>query len=280
MDADLINTVSETYAKEIIEDKGKGQELNILLRHRESRLFGIINGIEHSDYNPATDPGLRKNYNYKDIKAKEDNKLFVQKKFGFQPDVSIPLIVMTSRITHQKGFELIMQTLPILLHLNVQVIIMGDGDKDYIAQIKKLIKTHPQKIAWTSWNVEGPKYETSLYAGGDMLLLPSTSEPCGINQMKALRYGCIPVVRSIGGLKDTITNFDFNNPTGNGFTFFTYSPLSLYGAIVRALEYHKNKNSWSELVKNGMQISFSWNLPARLYLKLFSEALKIKNTKS
>lgn len=279
LDADLLNTVSETYAEEIIVDKDKGQDLHILLRNRADRLFGIINGIEHSDYNPATDPGLQKNYNYKDIKAKETNKLFVQKKFGFPADASIPLLVMTSRITHQKGFELILEALPILLHLNIQMIIMGDGDKDYTAQIKKLIKNYPQKIAWTSWAAEGPKYETSLYAAGDIFLLPSTFEPCGINQMKALRYGCVPVVRSIGGLKDTITNFDYNNPNGNGFTFFTYSPLSLYGAIVRALEYYKNKKIWAELVKNGMQLSFSWNLPAALYLKLFNKALKIKNTK-
>ena len=139
---------------------------------------------------------------------------------------------------------------------------------------KKLIKHYPRKLAWVSWNKDGPKYETSLYAGGDMFLLPSTSEPCGINQMKALRYGCIPIVRSIGGLKDTITNFDFNNKNGNGFTFSTYSAMSLYGAIVRALEYYKNEKIWDKLVERSMQISFSWNLPAQNYVRLFRKAIR------
>ncbi len=275
LNADIINTVSETYAEEIL-GKEKGQGLHILLQNRQDRLYGIVNGIDHDDYNPATDPGLKKNYSFKNIKPRKRNKLFIQKKYNLPADENIPLIVMSSRITHQKGFELILGALDILLHFNIQMIIMGDGDKNYIQQIKKLVKKCPHKLVWVSWDKDGPKYETSLYAGGDMFLLPSTSEPCGINQMKALRYGCIPIVRSIGGLKDTITNFDFNNPDGNGFTFHSYSPMSLYGAIVRALEYYKNKQIWHNLVKKGMQISFSWNLPAKNYVRLFRKAINLK----
>ncbi len=273
--ADMINTVSETYAEEILA-KEKGQNLNVILSNRQERLYGIVNGIEHDDYNPATDPGLYRNYTFTNINPRDKNKLFIQKHYKLPADKDIPLIVMSSRITHQKGFELILKALPILLHFNLQMIIMGDGDKKYIAEIKKLIKKHPTKLVWVSWDKEGPKYETSLYAGGDMFLLPSTTEPCGINQMKALRYGCIPIVRSIGGLKDTITNFDFDNPEGKGFTFRTYSSFSLYGAIVRALEYYKNKKIWNKLVVNGMQISFSWNLPAQNYVRLFNKAIKFK----
>lgn len=272
LNADMINTVSETHAEELLE-KEKGQDLHLLLRNRADRLFGIVNGIEHNEYNPETDPGLKANYSYQQIERRAKNKLFLQRKYGLTQNNSIPLFIMSSRITHQKGFELILEALPILLHFDVQMIIMGDGDKTYISQLKKLAKKYPKKLVWTPFD---QKYETSLYAGGDMFLLPSTSEPCGINQMKSLRYGCIPVVRSIGGLKDTITNFDFENTDGNGFTFRTYSPLSLYGAIVRAMEYHKNEKIWNQLIKRAMQISFSWNLPARQYERLFRQAIKLK----
>lgn len=274
LNADVISTVSETYAQEILE-KEKGQGLHLILANRQDRLYGIVNGIDPGDYNPATDPGLKKNYSFKNIKPREINKLFIQKKYGLTANADIPLIVMSSRITHQKGFELIFKALPDLLHFNLQIIVMGDGDKQYISRIKRLIKKYPKKLAWVSWNKDGPKYETSLYAGGDMFLLPSTTEPCGINQMKALRYGCIPIVHSIGGLKDTITNFDFKNKTGNGFAFSTYSPMSLYGAIVRALEYYKNKKIWHALIARDMQISFSWNLPASLYERLFRKAIQV-----
>lgn len=275
LNADIINTVSETYAEEIL-DKEKGQDLHILLRNRQDRLCGIVNGIEHTEYNPATDPGLKANYSFHDIAKRGQNKRFIQKRYQLIEDPHIPLFVLSSRITHQKGFEIILETLPILLHLRVGAVIMGDGDKNYISQIKKLAKKNPGKLAWVSWDEDGPKYETSLYAGGDMFILPSTSEPCGINQMKALRYGCIPIVRSIGGLKDTIDNYDFNHRDGNGFVFRTYSPLSLYGAIVRALEYYKNKKVWHRLIKKAMQISFSWNLPAANYVRLFRKAMKYR----
>jgi starch synthase len=274
--ADVINTVSETHATEILE-REKGQDLHILLRNRGDRLFGIINGIDNDAYNPKTDPGLKANYGFKEVANKKINKLFLQRKYGLTQDADIPLIVTSSRIVHQKGFDLILETLDILLRFNLQIIIMGDGDKDYISQINKLTKTYPQKICWAPFD---QKYETSLYAGGDILLLPSTSEPCGINQMKALRYGCIPTVHSVGGLKDTISNFDFNNRAGNGFTFGTYSPLSLYGALVRALEYYKNKKIWNQLVSQSMRQSFSWDLPAILYTKLFNTAIKIKKASS
>jgi starch synthase len=274
LNADMVNTVSETYAEEILE-REKGQGLHIILQNRVDGLYGIVNGIDHADYNPKTDPGLKKNYSFETTKLKEKNKLFVQRKFKLPQDIDIPLIVITSRITHQKGFELILKALEILLHFNIQMIIMGDGDKEYISNIKKLIKKYPRKLVWTSFKKDGSKYETSLYAGGDMVLLPSTTEPCGINQMKALRYGCIPIVRSSGGLKDTITNYDFNNKDGNGFTFKTYSSFSLYGAIVRALEYYKDKKVWKRLVTSGMKISFSWNLPAALYVQLYRKAIKI-----
>ena len=277
LQADIINTVSETHAEEML-TRDKGQELHQLLKNRQDRFFGIINGIDDKQYNPSDDPGLKVNYNYTQIDRKRENKLFIQKRYGLSEDAEVPLIVMSSRITHQKGFELILEAFKILLRLDIQIIVMGDGDGDYIKELKKMNKQYPKKIAWVSWDQERD-YETSLYAGGDMFLLPSNNEPCGVNQMKALRYGCIPIVRSIGGLKDTITNFDFIHRDGNGFTFRTYSPLSLYGAIVRALEYYKDKKIWNKLAQDGMKISFSWNLPAKLYVELFRKAMVVASGK-
>ncbi len=272
LNADFINTVSENYAKEIL-TKDKGQGLNVLLGNRQDRLLGIVNGIENDDYNPATDPGLKVNYSYKSIEAKAVNKAWLQKKYGLSVAPDLPLVVMSSRIAFEKGFNLVLEVLEHLARYNMQMVIMGDGDKNYINQIVKISKKYPSKLVWTPFD---QKHETSLYAGGDMLVLPSNTEPCGLNQLKALRYGCIPIVHSIGGLKDTITNFDFTNRAGNGFVFTNYSALSFYGAIMRAREYYKNKTLWQKLVVQSMRLSYSWDLPANRYVRLFKTAIKLR----
>lgn len=272
LNADLINTVSENYAKEIL-NKEKGQGLNVLLANRQDRLFGVVNGIENSDYNPATDPGLKANYTYKNIEVKAINKAHLQKKYGLSVTKKLPLLVMSSRIAFEKGFNLVLEVLEHLARYDMQIIIMGDGDKNYINQIVKISRKYPKKLIWTPFD---QKNETLLYAGGDFLVLPSNTEPCGLNQLKALRYGCIPIVHSIGGLKDTIDNFDFNNRLGNGFTFTNYSSLSFYGAIMRAREYYKNQAIWKKLVTQSMRLSFSWDLPAKRYIQLFKKAIKLK----
>ncbi|NMB48089.1 glycogen synthase [Candidatus Kuenenbacteria bacterium] len=270
LNTDLISTVSENYAQEIL-TKDKGQGLNVLLENRQDRLYGIINGIENDDYNPQTDPGLKLNYSYKNIEAKAVNKAWLQKKYGLSIVPDLPLVVMSSRLAFEKGFSLVLEILEHLVRYNIQMIIMGDGDKNYINQILKISKKYQTKLVWTPFS---QKDETSLYAGGDLLVLPSNTEPCGLNQLKALRYGCIPIVHSIGGLKDTITNFDFNNRAGNGFVFTNYSALSFYGAIMRAREYYKNQTLWKKLVSQAMCLSYSWDLPASRYVRLFKKALK------
>lgn len=272
LNSDFINTVSENYAKEIL-TKDKGQGLHVLLENRQDRLLGIVNGIENDNYNPETDPGLKVNYSHKNIGAKATNKSWLQKKYGLSVTPVLPLVVMSSRIAFEKGFNLVLDVLEHLARYNMQMIIMGDGDKNYINQIVKISKKYPNKLVWTPFD---QKYETSLYAGADLLVLPSNTEPCGLNQLKALRYGCIPIVHSIGGLKDTITNFDFNNRDGNGFTFTNYSALSFYGAIMRAREYYKNQKLWKNLVAQSMGLSFSWDLPASLYVRLFKTAIKLR----
>ena len=152
---------------------------------------------------------------------------------------------------------------------------MGDGDKKYISEIKKQIKKHPKKIAWIPF-VGNENAETLIYAGSDFFLLPSHYEPCGINQLKAMRYGCIPIVRRVGGLSDTVTNFNPRTGRGNGFNFPNFDAFSLYGTITRALETYQHKNVWRDLMVRAMKESNSWEIPAKKYVALYRKVLKNK----
>ena len=272
MNADIINTVSEQYREEIITTKF-GQDLQQILRNRENRLFGIVNGIDFATYNPQNDPGLFNNYDSNKISGKKLNKEHLQKYFKLKVAPELPIIALTSRVTFQKGFELILQILEPLLHLDLELIFMGDGDKKYINEIKKFAKRYPKKIAWLPFN-ENQKRETSLYAGSDIFLLPSHHEPCGINQLIAMRYGCIPVVRRIGGLEDTVANYNPRTNRGNGFSFSAFNSYSLFATIVRALENYRHKTAWHELIVRAMKESNSWEIPAKKYIALYRKALK------
>jgi len=272
LSADVINTVSEQYREEIMTKKF-GQDLHRVLKNRSNRLYGIINGIDYKAYNPNNDKSLFKNYNHQKIHRKKLNKERLQKLLGLPLDREIPLIASTSRVTFQKGFELIMKLLEPLAHLDAQIVIMGDGDKQYIGELKKWQKKHPKKIACLPFQ-ENAGLETRLYAAADIFILPSHYEPCGINQLIAMRYGCIPVVRRVGGLNDTVVNYNPKTNRGSGFSFSNYSSYSLFAAIVRALENYRHKNSWRELVIRVMRESNSWEIPAKKYLALYRKALK------
>ena len=272
LNADAINTVSETYKEEIL-TKDFGQDLHRILKNRENKVFGIVNGIDYNEYNPLLDPGLAQHYSDKSIERKKKNKEKLQKILNLKIDEKIPIISMTSRIAEQKGFKLLMEIITPLLRSNIQIVIMGDGDKSIINFFQKLSKKNPKKLSIIPFN---QKIETLIYAGSDIFLLPSRFEPCGINQLIALRYGCIPVVHSIGGLADTITNFKATTKIGNGFTFKKYNSLDLLIAIVRALETYKYKDVWNKLVISGMQEANSWKLPAKKYISLYKTAIKTK----
>ncbi|MFH0923971.1 MAG: glycogen/starch synthase [Candidatus Falkowbacteria bacterium] len=274
LSADIISTVSEQYREEIMTKKF-GQDLHRILKNREDRLFGIVNGIDYNAYNPDNDPGLFKNYNYKKIHRKKINKEYLQKKFGLAVKKEIPLLCATSRVTFQKGFEILLQILEHLLRMDLQIIIMGDGDKNYISQFKKYNKKYPQKIVWLPFS-KNQKHETLVYAGSDFFMLPSHHEPCGINQLIAMRYGCVPIVRKVGGLYDTVENFDPGANKGTGFSFDKFDPLSLHGAIVRALETRKYKDAWRDIIVRAMRESNSWEIPAKKYISLYTKAIKNK----
>ncbi|MFA6393878.1 MAG: glycogen/starch synthase [Patescibacteria group bacterium] len=268
--ADIINTVSEQYREEIMTKKF-GQDLHCILRNRSGRLYGIINGIDYKAYNPANDPGLVKRFDEQSSVNKKTNKEYVQKMFGLAPEGGIPLICSTSRVTFQKGFELIVKLLESLAKLDLQLIIMGNGDKEYINALKKIRKKYPKKIYWIPFD---QKIETLIYAGADLFLLPSYHEPCGINQLIAMRYGAIPIIRKVGGLNDTVDNFDIRKPArGTGFSFKNFDKFSLYGTIIRALETYKQKNYWNMIVSRALKQSNSWEIPAKKYVKLYRKAI-------
>jgi starch synthase len=278
LSADVINTVSEQYREEILTQKF-GEDLHRILKNRQDRLFGIINGIDYNEYNPLTDPGLYKKYDYKKIEDKKLNKEFLQKKLGLSTNKEIPIICATSRVTYQKGFELILKIMEHLLNLDLQLIIIGSGEKKYVKELTKFSKKYPKKIAFIPFTAENEKYETLIYAGADIFLLPSYKEPCGINQLKAMRYGCIPLVRKIGGLHDTVINFNPVTKKGTGFNFEDFNEVSLIAAITRALEVYKRKDEWNYLILRAMQKSSSWEIPAKKYIALYKKALKTNNNK-
>ncbi len=276
LSADAISTVSEQYREEIM-TKHFGQDLHRILKNREDRLFGIINGIDYKAYNPANDPGLFRNYNHWHIKRKKLNKEFLQKKFGLPVSVDIPLICTTSRVTFQKGFELILNIIDKLMRMNLQIIVIGAGDKSYLKKFEKVAKKYPDKLVVIPSHEENQKYETLCYAGSDFFLLPSHQEPCGINQLIAMRYGCVPIVRRVGGLQDTIDSFNPLTQKGTGFVFDFFDEFSLYGTVVRALETYKYKKAWQDIVERAMMKSNSWEIPAKKYVELYRKVMKMNN---
>lgn len=270
LSADVINTVSEQYREEIMTKKF-GQDLQRILKNRENRLFGIINGIDYYTYNPERDKDLYRCYSSDKLSAKADNKKFLQKKIGLPVDQDVPILCTTSRVTFQKGFNLILKIIETLLKLDIQLVFMGDGNNEYIQPIKKIQKKYKNKLIWLPFD---QKKENLLYAASDLFLLPSNHEPCGINQLIAMRYGCIPLVRAIGGLYDTVENFNPATGKGTGFTFKSEDEMLFYTTIIRALENYKHKKVWESLVKRAMKQSTSWEIPARKYVELYKKVIK------
>jgi starch synthase len=272
LSADAINTVSEQYREEIMTKKF-GQDMNRILKNRKDRLFGIVNGIDNKVYNPDNDPELFKNYNIEKINRKRYNKEYLQKKLGLAVSSEIPLIGLTSRVTFQKGFELLIKIIDSLIKKGRQIIIMGDGDKGYISALRKYAKKYPRQVSWLPFT-GNQKKETLIYASADIFLLPSHHEPCGINQLIAMRYGCVPVVRKVGGLYDTVKNYNSKTNYGTGFCFSNFDAFSLEEAIDRAIEVYNKKDIWRKLMFSAMKESYGWEIPAKKYEKLFKKTLK------
>jgi len=271
--ADFINTVSEKYAEEIMTKKF-GNGLHGILKQKKHRVFGIVNGIDYADWNPSTDPGLVAKYDFDSLVNKTKNKLHLQELFGLPKDPKVPLVGWTSRLTEQKGIELIIEIIEPLLRMDIQMVILGEGAKKYTDFFQKISRQHPKKIA-AILDFDNQK-ETMVLAGADIFLLPSRFEPCGLAQLKSLRYGAIPVVHAVGGLVDTISDYNPKTGRGNGFVFKKYDSRDLLIAITRAIVNHRHRESWLKLVRQAMQQSFSWEIPAQKYTMLFRRALRNK----
>lgn len=260
--SDLINTVSPTYAKEIL-TKEYGAGLEKVLALRKKHLSGILNGIDIDFFNPETDKLIAKNYSIKNLKGKLKNKLALQKKLGLPENEKTALIGIVTRFVKQKGIELIIENFS---KLNCQFVFLGTGEKRYEDALIHLTNKYPKKFSVQIKFDEKLAHE--IYAGSDIFLVPSRFEPCGLTQMIAMRYGSVPIVRATGGLKDTVK-------TQVGFTFKKFNSGTLYKMINKSLKiYYKKPSAWRRLQINGMKQNFSWEKSAKEYLKLYRELLK------
>ncbi|MBQ6830276.1 MAG: glycogen synthase GlgA [Clostridia bacterium] len=262
--ADRVTTVSPTYAKEIL-DPWFSHELDPILRMREWKLSGILNGIDTISYDPATDKALYANYTADDFSAKAVNKKALQERLNLPQRADVPLIGMVSRLVAHKGFDLVQYIMERLLQEDVQVVILGSGEWVYESFFREMAERYPQKFSYCSGFV--PELAQKIYAASDLFLMPSKSEPCGLSQMVACRYGAVPIVRETGGLKDSI--HDCGDGAGNGFTFQSYNADDMYGAILRGLGAYHNKEHWPLLVERAMRSDFSWGRSANEYIRLY-----------
>lgn len=268
--SDKITTVSKTYAEEI-KTPEYGEKLDGLLRYRNNVLKGIVNGIDYEEYNPETDKYIFKNYSIDSIERKKENKEYLQKKLGLKVDKDIPMIGMVSRLTHQKGCDLITNMMEGLLKENVQVVILGTGDYMYEESFKYFQDKYKDKV---SANIKFDNaFAHEIYAASDMFLMPSLFEPCGLGQLIALRYGALPIVRETGGLKDTVTPYNEYTGEGNGFSFKNYSYIELKDTIDKALKVYKNKKIWQRLIVQSMNSDNSWKKSAMEYKNMYEELI-------
>lgn len=263
----MITTVSEAYRREIqTEEYGAG--LEGVLRERSADLHGILNGIDYGEWNPETDPLIPSRYSEKDLRDKALCKQALLKEFGLELKAGIPLIGMISRLTEQKGFDILCEAMPRLMERGLGMVILGSGDRKYQDLIKGLAVRYPEKLSVRiAFN---HRLSHLVEAGSDIFLMPSRYEPCGLNQMYSLRYGTVPVVRATGGLDDTVRDYSEERP--NGFKFAEYSPEALTAKVMEAVAAYGDKKAWKALQAEGMREVFSWEVSARRYVDIYMKA--------
>jgi len=266
--ADIVTTVSPSYASEILTSQ-YGEGLEQLLNYRRNELYGIVNGIDYDEYNPATDPYLERNYDSTTIERRVDNKLALQRKSGLPQNPDIPLFAMVSRLEEQKGIDLLLQVIePFTRETRAQLVILGEGREHYHKLLAEAALKYPDRLsAFIDYDA---RLARLIYSGSDILLIPSRFEPCGLGQLIAMRYGAIPVVRHTGGLVDTVKDVAEGN--GNGFVFQNYTVLEMLEAIKRAEESFYHRAEWQNLMRRNMKLDFSWKASARKYEELYLRA--------
>jgi starch synthase len=262
--ADAISTVSKKYAQEILTPEF-GCGLDGALAYRKNVLAGIINGIDYNEWNPATDEYLPAKFDPKNVSGKAKCKEQVQQAYKLPTNKDVPLIGMISRLASQKGFDLLESAMPELVKEDVQLVILGTGEKKYHEMLLRVAKECPEKVSVRIAFDNALAHQ--IEAGSDIFLMPSRYEPCGLNQMISLKYGTVPVVRATGGLDDTI------RAGQNGFKFSDYNHLAMLGAIREALTAYKDKATWQKIMQNAFADDCSWNASAKEYIRLYEKML-------
>ena len=272
--ADAVTTVSPTYAFEITTQQG-GEGLDGLMRQVSDKLYGILNGIDTEVYNPQTDPYIRAQFSEKDvIRQKAKNKSALQEEMGLEQNPEAMLIGIVSRMTSQKGFDLIAYVMDELMEQeNVQFVVLGTGEEQYENMFRYFGEKYPKRLKANIGYSEDVAHR--IYASCDTFLMPSLFEPCGLSQMMSMRYGTIPIVRETGGLKDTVTPYNEYERTGNGFSFANYNAHEMLHVIRYALEiFEKRRTEWEGLIKRAMAEDNSWENSAKCYQELYLRILE------
>lgn len=265
--ADFVTTVSPTYRNEI-QTEYFGEKLDSVLRKYAYKLYGILNGIDYDFYNPEKDTALVKNYTVETFADKKVNKKALQKELKLPIKPNTPMLAMITRMTRQKGLDLLKHMIHELLQNEIRLVVLGTGDFEYESFFKYIEANFKQKAKVMIGFDEGLAHR--IYAGADMFLMPSLFEPCGLSQLISLRYGTIPVVREIGGLKDTVRAYDETFfPSGNGFTFHDYNAHDFYYQIQKGLRCYDKPKVWKQIIENAMKGNYSWDASAKAYEELY-----------
>ena len=271
MFADVINTVSQTYANEIRTKEEHGEGLKDVLAKRKDSLYGIVNGIDKNVWNPEKDKLIPAKYSSKNIEEKLKNKKELAERFGLKYDENVPIIGLISRLFDAKGIDLIQKAFNDLMKLNIQFIILGTGDQKHHSFIDKMVSKNSKKFAaYLGFNDE---LAHLIEAGSDMFLMPSKYEPCGLNQMYSLVYGTVPIVRETGGLADTVVKYNEKSGDGTGFVFKKYDSKDMMKEIKRAIKLFEDKKTWHKIMRAGMKLDFSWDVSAKSYIELYKTIL-------
>lgn len=267
--ADLLTTVSRTYAEEI-QTAEFGMGLEGILKARAENLVGIVNGVDYSDWSPEQDALIPHPFSATDLSGKAKNKEALMQYFHLQAGAEIPVFGVVSRLSYQKGFELFPEILkPLLDQVDIRLVVLGSGEEKYEQYFQWLRDAYPQKVGfYRGFNNE---LAHLIEAGSDAFLMPSRYEPCGLNQMYSLKYGTVPIVRRTGGLADTVEPYQKHTGEGTGFVFQEFNSKALFGAIRDAIQVFQDREAWHKLMQNGMSKDFSWDRQADEYLRTYQE---------
>jgi starch synthase len=274
--ADVVNTVSPTYAAEILTPE-MGDGLDGLLRQRRGQVSGILNGLDYAEWNPATDARLAAPFTDVTLKARAINKRAVQEQLGLKRKPRTPMIGIVTRLVDQKGLDLVIAGADRLFERDVQLVVLGSGDEKYHTALADLKTRYPGRVG-IEHNFSEPLARL-IYGGSDLFLMPSHFEPCGLGQLIAMRYGCVPVVRATGGLVDTVIDAGRSPKRGTGFVFKPATAAGVLGGLDRALAAYQDPDRWQAIQRRGRSADFSWQVSAQQYVALYQTAVKVHRQK-